>query len=378
MTRFMLPLRNLEKYLRSWFLTFLRLSMSPLQLAPAAFEPAGVRNILVILRHQMGDAVLAFPMLKALRENFPAAHITLITKSSTNYRQVFRENLFYCNELWEYEFGFDKFMDLIHKLRRKTYELAVVPSSVSFSVTNHLIAYYARAKYRLGVASFDGEVNPAAFILNIKKDFRWRKVHQVKRYLDVISQLGITCTDTRIRIPVSLENLSYARNFFAKNFPDTSRFVVAVHPGARKPENVWSPENFAGLIFELNRIYNAYFFLSEGPFDHEYVRDLSNILLQRGQLRTPVQKGTLMDTIALLSLSDLFITNDTGIMHLAASLDTPMISLFAAADAREWAPIGDSKISLQSPTRAINDIKVEKVFEICRDLLGARRHNALS
>lgn len=376
----MLPLRNLEKYLRKWFLTFLRLSMSPLELAPAVFESAEVKSILVTLRHRMGDTVLALPMLKALRENFRHAHITLVTKSSTNYRQIFSANLFYCDELMEYEYGFDSFMNLIHELRQRTYELAVIPSTVTYSVTNHLIAYYAKVRFRVGVESCGGKVNPSAFLLNIRNDFRWqaRKTHQIKRYLDVISQIGINCDDTRIHIPIPQESISFARKFLAENFPEPSRSIVGLHPGAGRQDNLWSPENYALLISRLQEEFDPYFLISEGPLDARQVRSLLDILADKYSITgITVHRGAILDNLALISLSGLFITNDTGMMHLAASTDVPMVSLFGPSNAQEWAPIGERKISIQSPTRNINDIKVEKVFEICRDLLGTRRHAPL-
>ena len=76
-------------------------------------------------------------------------------------------------------------------LRDKRIDLAIVPSSVIFSATNHLIAYYSQAKFRVGVRSKDFEPNKIGYTLNIKNDFLWdsKKVHQIERNLDVIRQI---------------------------------------------------------------------------------------------------------------------------------------------------------------------------------------------
>jgi len=353
--------------------------MSPMELAPATFQPDAVKNILVILRHRMGDTVLAFPMLAALRLYFPKAHITLVTKSSTNCRHIFRDNLFYCDEIKEYEFGLDPFLNLIHELRQRSYQLAVVPTTVSFSVTNHLIAYFSKAAYRVGVESFgtaDEELNPCAFLLNIRRHFRWRRerTHQITRYLDVVRQLGIPGDDITIQVAIPAKNLEFARMFFKENFPDASRLVVAIHPGAGKPGNVWAAENFAQLISKLRDNYNPYFLISEGPLDQGYVQNLISLLEEKYHMKVHVHKGTLMDDLALISLCNLFVTNDTGIMHLAAGLDVQIVSLFGSTDPLEWAPIGEGRVSVQSPTGNINDIKVENVYEVCDNIIKTIRH----
>jgi ADP-heptose:LPS heptosyltransferase len=70
----------------------------------------------------------------------------------------------------------------------------------------------------------------------------------------------------------------------------------------------------------------------------------------------------------------LFVTNDTGVMHLATGLVTPMIALFGPTQAEVWGPIGDNKYSLQSPSLDINEITVEKVFGVCEDILKLKIH----
>ena len=100
------------------------------------------------------------------------------------------------------------------------------------------------------------------------------------------------------------------------------------------------------------------------------VRILISLLKEKYEIsEVKVHKGALMDNLALISLLDLFITNDTGIMHLAAGTDIPMVSLFGPSKAYEWAPVGENKISIQSSSRNINDIKPDRVFEVCNSLL---------
>ncbi|MGH2574934.1 MAG: glycosyltransferase family 9 protein, partial [Ignavibacteria bacterium] len=165
-------MRKIEKYLGNLFLKLLKLSITPEQTTKESFGESAVKNILIIIRHQMGDMLCATPMLRAVREYYPDAFITLVTKDSTNYQKVFANNSF-VSECINFEYGFENFISLIKLLREKKYELAIVPSTVVFSATNHLIAYYSKTKYRAGVSSINSLENKTEFLLNIKKDFLW-------------------------------------------------------------------------------------------------------------------------------------------------------------------------------------------------------------
>jgi ADP-heptose:LPS heptosyltransferase len=81
-------------------------------------------------------------------------------------------------------------------------------------------------------------------------------------------------------------------------------------------------------------------------------------------------KGTLQNNIALINKLTLFVTNDTGIMHLASGLENlNLISLFGPTKAYEWGPLGENKRSIQSSSRDINKLSTNIVFETCKSLL---------
>src|SRR5205809_5639360 len=96
-----------EKYIRNFFLNILKLSILPQNFTVDRIRQAEINRILVIKRHQMGDMLCCLPMIKALRSEFPDAHITLVTKTSTNYKRIFDSIDPYCNEVLEYESWFE-------------------------------------------------------------------------------------------------------------------------------------------------------------------------------------------------------------------------------------------------------------------------------
>jgi len=144
--------------------------------------------------------------------------------------------------------------------------------------------------------------------------------------------------------------------------------LLGFHVGAGKPPNRWPLLKFASLIEELNRNVNATFYLTGSSADKDELSYLND--------KVDINLGLFVDkpipaVAALISLSDLFISNDTGIMHVAGSTDTPQISLFGPTNPFNWAPIGPDKVFLRK-SEIIDDITVKDVFKISIDILNKR------
>jgi heptosyltransferase-2 len=367
--------RKIEKALGDFFLKVHGLFVLKETYSPDKIDPGKVDSILVILRHQMGDMLCAVPMLYSLKEFYGGARLALVTKDSTNFEQIFSPGNSPVNEVSDFEYGFENFLNLIKDLRGKRFDIAVVPSTVVFSASNHLIAYYSRSRVRAGVSSINDRDNKADYLLNVKNDFLWEtnKVHQIERNLDIIRQLNISPSVKQIRIQLEKKNSDYANQFFNEKFPDKSRIVVGIHPGAAKPGNMWNVKNYTELLSALYKEFNCYVFISVGPEDMRYAAELRNILSEKYDIQdSAYHRGSLMNNMGIINLTDLFITNDTGVMHLASGLDVPEIALFGPTKAYEWGPLGINKVSIQSLTSDINDIKVEEVRKICIKALAGK------
>lgn len=366
------PLEKAEKFFKKLLLAIIKPFIEKKNISPDSINHRSIKNILIIHRHQIGDIICATPMMRALRNSYPDAHITLVTKAASRFEEIFTGENKIADDVKKYEFGLENFIVLIRALRLRRYDLAVISSTITFSATNHLIAYYSNAYIRVGVSSIDSTDNPVDFLLNVKRDFLWdsKKTHQVERNLDIIKQIGIKPSENRIRIALGKDMEIFAEDFFKQNFPDKTRPVIGLHPGARKPNNVWQTSRFKELAIKLKEKFNPYIFISEGPSDFRYVSDL--IIPLRNQYNPDdviKYRGSLIKELSLINRLDLFITNDTGIMHLASGCKTPMIVLFGETKGYEWGPVGENKISIQSRTLHIDDISADEVFSQCLKLL---------
>ncbi len=364
---------KIEKVLGDLGLKFYKGFVLEKDISPSQEELNNVKRILVVVRHQLGDMLCSVPMLRSIRSHYPDAEITMVTKKSTNFKEIFENNNSPVNNIILYENGLEKFVELIKTLRGKKPELAIVPASVIFSATNHLMAYYSNAKYRVGVKSKDFVKNKVGYALNIKKDFLWdsKKVHQIERNLDVIKEIGIVPSENYITLDINKEQKAFADDFYRAHFPDTSKIVIGLHPGAAKEKNVWPQENFAELMKLLFERTGAYFYISEGPDDKKYIDNLEKILNKKyPEVVYSKFCGELMKNAANISKTSLFISNDTGIMHLASGFNIPVIGLFGPTKAYEWGPVGVNKASIQAQGSNINNINILSVFETSMSYLS--------
>lgn len=331
-------------------------------------DPAKVKNILIVRQHnQLGDMLCSVPLFAAIRKRFPDAHITLVA-SPINYEILFSDiNPFIDKVITYRKSPFKNLMEFYKELKNHDYQIGIVPSTVSISRTSHFINFFSGAKIRVGVNKIDDKINSVGYLLNVKSDFEWdkKKLHQTERNLDVGRQINCDLTEEEkkgVMIHLSNEEIQFAQGFFDDHFPDRSRLVISLHPGAGKVPNRWKRENFVELMKRLYEKYNCYILITSGFIDKE-ITDKVKEELDQINIKSVILENTPIRKVgAVIKLTGLYITNDTGTLHVAGGVDANVISLFGPTHGYEWAPKGNNKIYIQSPTEDINDITVEKVY----------------
>lgn len=324
-----------------------------------------ITNILIVKQHnQLGDMLCTFPMFASVRAKYPNAHITLIA-SPDNIDIVDSASEPYFNEVILYDKK--NIIGFYRKFSARKYDLAIVPSTVAFSRTSHIIALISGAKVRVGVSSADGRRNKSAFMLNIKNDFYWdkNKVHQTRRFLDISSQIACKTNDEILNSGIhhSEKEFQKAEDFLQSAFPDSSIPIIGFHPGAGKLPNRWDIHKFAELIKFTKNTFECNILITSGEMDIEVIGRLKELLDIDGINYKIAENFSIREISAILSEIKLYITNDTGTMHTAVYSDTPVIALFGPTNGWEWGPYRDDQIYIQSPTENINDITVDEVAE---------------
>lgn len=340
-----------------------------------------VRNILIVRQHnQLGDMLCSVPLFAAIRKKFPHAHITLVA-SPISYEILYSDINPYIDKVITYKKApLKNFIEFFKELKHHDYQIGFVPSTVSISRTSHFINYFSGAKIRVGVRSIDNKPNSVEYLLNVKSDFNWdsKKLHQIERNLDVGRQLNCDLTVEEIKnvkIHLSKEEMKFAEDYIKKVFPDSTKLIISFHPGAGKAPNRWNKKKFIALMKMLHQKFNCYLLMTSGSIDGEITSSIKRSLDEIGIFSVILDNTPIRKVGAVIKLTDLYITNDTGTMHVAGGVDANMISLFGPTHGYEWAPQGKNKVSIQSATNNIDDITEEEVFEAASELIEAKLYD---
>jgi heptosyltransferase-2 len=188
----------------------------------------------------------------------------------------------------------------------------------------------------------------------------------------VVRQIGCDLTEEEknsIKFKLSDEEIRDAKISIDENFPDKSRKIIGFHPGSGKKDNMWPTNRFIELIKKVYARYNNYVLLTSGWIDNMIISEVETELLRDGIPFKILNNLPIKKLGAILSLIDLYITNDTGSMHIGGFSDTKMISLFGPTNPNEWAPTGENKYFIKSKTGKIIDIPVNEVYNLTKQIL---------
>ncbi|MDZ7292036.1 MAG: glycosyltransferase family 9 protein [candidate division KSB1 bacterium] len=339
--------------------------------SPNLLNLYAIRRILVVRQHdQLGDFLLSTPVLRALRQFFKHAHIAVLARSYTAeaaYNNQYLDEVIVFPEkgyLWTPA----KLWRLVRGLRRG-WDLAIVLNTVSHSLTSDLLAYFSGARYILGS---EHRVFPGCqrnFFYNLVARHFSQPKHQTERNLDIVRHLGIDTNDRTEVMTLTTQEQLFARNFLRQHGLAENDVVVALHPGAGKTQNRWPVEKFAEMAVTLHRRFAVRLILTWGPKE----KDLGSDLRKRLTFDPIVlQDLSLRQLAALLAHIDVFVCNDTGVMHLAAAVGTPLVAIFGPTDPNEWKPIGKKFIAVRGEKQRCDTVSVQQVLQAIHSLLGPK------
>lgn len=334
-----------------------------------------VKTILVIRQHnQLGDMLAGISLFRALKEKYPDSHLTLLSSIDNYYGVVknrFIDDLIVFNKTKMFNpFNLVSFIKRI----RNNYDLVIVPVTVSISFTSNLIAGLSKSKIKIGPKSLDGKPNESAYFFDRRVDVDWRKYpdsNVSEHILEIVKPFGIVTKDLSSEVSFDEIDLAEARKFLEKIKTNRNSFLIGLHVGAGKPENRWSLKKYSELVEKLSNEFKCTFFLTGSNADKEEIDFVVSHSNPNIKFNLFLNKQ-IPEVAAIVSLSDLFITNDTGIMHVAGTTKTPQISLFGSTNPFNWAPCGKNKIFIRK-SDLIDDIEVDDVFLMCKELLADKR-----
>ena len=313
--------------------------------AKMRLEPEGVRRILVIATSWVGDAVMMLPALDALVGAFPESSITVMAKSWV-------QPLFACHPGVEAVVPYPPAVSMakeprallgaVKQIRKGRYDMAVLFQNAFRAA---LLPFLAGVRYRLG---YNTDGRGMLLTHSVARTEDLLSVHQVAYYMSILTSMGWPVKEAAPIVHVCGEDRSAARRILSSNGIEKDDFVVALGPGAMFGDaKRWPADRFAAIGDWAARRWDAKILLlgsrNETGICGELIREMTAPALNLAGATT------LMEALALLSMSRFFVTNDSGLMHAAAALGTPTVAIFGPTDPRTTGPIGPSVRMVRHP-----------------------------
>jgi heptosyltransferase-1 len=299
---------------------------------------AEYRRILILKPSSLGDIVHALPALAALRDRFPRAHIAWLVKRQWSGLLKRVEGL---DAIWPVERGLGGWLSVIPRLRAEGFDLAV---DLQGLFRSGAMSWLVGCRTRIGFV--DGREGSSLFYTH-QVPVRIRDMHAVDRYLRVAAALGAKADrgpEFRFRFPP--EDRDEVRKLLNRHGLPAGAAWIAVSVSARWTTKRWPRESYAAVADQVHREGLGPVVLIGGPDergDAQYVRSL----MQSAPI--DLTGETTPELLpALLRSASLLLTNDSGPMHIAAAVGTPVVALFGPTSPILTGPYGLNHRALTS------------------------------
>ncbi len=334
------------------------------------FDP---RNILVIDFGQLGDVVLSLPALRAIRERFPQARITVAVGKPgaevvnlSGYahatlvvdRVALRDGPKLVSII--------RIAKFVKEVRRAKFDFVIDLHSLS---ETNLLGFLSGAPKRLYsrrpgrsldyLANFDPPPP-------VEEDHKKR--HLIDRYLDVLLPVGIKDADRLPRLRTRAEDVATIDKLVKKEKAEIGAPLIGLFPGAGHPSRRWPLERFAELADYLTRNDGVRVIVFAGPEERALVPQMRRLFPQSTLV---FDKLTISQLAAAQARLAVFVANDTGPMHIAAAVGTPVVLLLDRRAPESYLPLGEHHRIIYSST--IPEISADEVYAETRALLAAGR-----
>ena len=302
-----------------------------------------VGKIIVVALSGIGNTLLATPFLRCLKQCYPEAKIDFLVFNKVVAEVV--EGAGFTDEIFTLCGGHFKNLALILKLNRRKYSHSVIlfPSNKwQFNLLSFLIG----AKTKI---THSYRKRAALSFLQDAKVPAYDDLHDADQNLNLLEVFGCKCdvSDKSLTIILRDKDLEFADEFIQqKGLAD--EFVVGVHPGGGGALDKswqglckrWPEENFAALCDELVALKKAKILVFGGPEEKSLKRAVLDKSKDKDNLFI-VNAASLKQTAALIKRCDLFVSNDTGLMHLAVSVGVPTLGILGPTNYKRTSPYGD-------------------------------------
>jgi ADP-heptose:LPS heptosyltransferase len=311
----------------------------------SASAPPPAPRLLLIRRRYLGDLVLLGAAIRNLRLHWPTAHLAVLTEPAYAGVVPLNPDL---NAALAFPAGPAGWPAFLRTLRRERFTHVLdFDNTEKTALVTRLSGAPLRATFHRERIAFRYRrlYTHTATVTNAFYDSH----HITDTYLALPAALGVPVASREVRlVPRDTELAAAQKLLGGPRLPRADRPArILLHPGSRSLHRVWPADRFAAVCDRLQDESGAQIFLLAGPGERDLLDDI------RRQAKTHLVAlkplGSVPALAALAAQCDVFLCHDSGPMHIAAAVGTPVVALFGSQNATIWRPLGDRHTVLQPP-----------------------------
>ncbi len=303
-----------------------------------------IRRLLIRSTNWIGDAVMTTPAVRAIRQNFPESRISILAKPWV--APVF-EHSPHVDEVLVYDAKgrhrkFDGTLRLARDLRKHRFDAAILLQN---AIEAGLIAFLAGIPVRIG---FDTDARRLLLTHPVRCTRQIKSIHQTGYYLEILKGVGLYAGPRTLELFPGRKDQQRAGAILANHGIGPGDVLIGLNPSATfGPAKQWFPERYAALGDRLNAALGARILIFGGPGDRALGAQICRMMASRAVDLSG--RTSLGEAMALIGRCRAFVTNDSGLMHVAAALKTPLVAVFGSTNAITTRPYSDTSRVIREP-----------------------------
>jgi len=295
-----------------------------------------IKSIVVLIGHPgMGDLLFSFPLFKHLRYYYPEAKITAVIEIKPYNKGLCINNTLF-DEIIEYSFSkknIFKYISLIKRLKRRRFDIGF---DLQRKGLHSLILNLSRVK-KIFSFGFHGKLSTEE-----ADDSKKRSEHNSRHHLRLIEAAGLEVFDEELFLPMELKKTDEIKTFIEKNRIKEYDKIIGINPSGTAGCNnrLWPLKNFTALV-DLILENGISVILFGGVADNKNVdKVIEKSKYPDRIIKEPAGEFNLLETAWLMKRCNVFISGDTGLMHLAQASGTQVIALYGPTNPVLSGPVG--------------------------------------
>jgi heptosyltransferase-2 len=304
-----------------------------------AINPDAVKNILIRGTNWIGDVVMTLPAFAAVRRTFPKAKITVLVKPWVAALFDLCPDV---DEVMTFQSpgaheGFMGKMKLAQELRGRQFDMVVLLQN---AIEAAIIARWAHIPIRIG---YNSDVRGWLLTHSVQRTKAIRQVHQIDYYIEMLKAAGFQSAGRTVYLPLNDEYRALGDTLLSNFGLTNNKLLCGLAPGAAYgPAKKWFPERYAAVADRLMMSHDAQVLMMGSESDRDSLNAVQGFTKNR--LVNLAGKTNLKEAIALIAKCHLFISNDSGLMHVAGALGIPTVAVFGSTNPTTTSPVGEKSI----------------------------------